>query len=118
LECSDGPWFPTINSDECDGCAKTGKPRCIEFCPNNVFTFKDGKAEVTNPASCGVGSGTFHCSACAPLCPKNASFSIQLFFMLHFTKEKATKTCFEKQNAKSAGKHIGQTVTEIFALTV
>jgi hypothetical protein len=38
--------------------------------------------------------------------------------MLHFTKEKATKTCFEKQNARSAGKHIGQTVPEIFALTV
>ena len=31
---------------------------------------------------------------------------------------KETKTCFGKQNAKSAGKHIGQTVLETFVLTV
>ncbi len=67
-----GPWFPIIFADKCDGCAKTGKPRCVEFCPNKVFTFKDGKAEVTNPAKCGVGSSTVHCSACAPLCSKKA----------------------------------------------
>ncbi len=33
-------------------------------------------------------------------------------------KEKAAKICFEKQNVRSAGKLIGQTVPETFALTV
>ncbi len=67
-----GPWFPMVFVDKCDGCAKNGKPRCVEFCPNSVFTFQDGKAVVANPANCGSGSSIFHCSACAPLCPKRA----------------------------------------------
>ncbi len=67
-----GPWFPIIFSDKCDGCAKTGKPRCMAFCPKGVFDFEDGKAIVAHPDRCG-GSGTpFHCSACAPLCSKRA----------------------------------------------
>jgi len=69
---SNDPWFPIIFSDKCDGCAKTGKPRCIDFCPNRVFVFKDGKAVVTYPANCGGGCSTVHCSACAPLCHKKA----------------------------------------------
>ncbi len=77
LECgvsilSSSPWFPTIYSDKCDGCAKTGKPRCMEFCPNGVFEFIDGKAVVAHPIKCGGGSSTLHCSACAPLCHKKA----------------------------------------------
>ncbi len=66
------PWFPIIFSDKCDGCAKTGKPRCVEFCPNGVFTFLEGKAVVTYPAKCGGGYSTLRCSACAPLCHKRA----------------------------------------------
>jgi NAD-dependent dihydropyrimidine dehydrogenase PreA subunit len=67
-----GPWFPTIYSDKCDGCAKTGKPRCVEFCPNGVFEFKDEKAIVAFPAKCGGDCATVRCSACAPLCHKKA----------------------------------------------
>jgi len=66
------PWFPTIFEDKCDGCAKTGKPRCVEFCPNGVFEFRDGKAIVAHPDKCGGSDTTFHCSACAPLCNKRA----------------------------------------------
>jgi len=69
---SDGPWFPIIYQDKCDGCAKTGKPRCVEFCPNGVFELKDGKAIVAYPAKCGGGCSTIRCSACAPLCHKKA----------------------------------------------
>lgn len=68
----DGPWFPTIFSDKCDGCAKTGKPRCVEFCPNGVFEMKEGKATVVHPAKCGGGCSTLHCTACASLCHKRA----------------------------------------------
>ncbi|HTY73968.1 MAG TPA: hypothetical protein VMD05_00190 [Candidatus Nanoarchaeia archaeon] len=67
-----GPWFPTIYSDKCDGCAKTGKPRCVEFCSNGVFELVNEKAVVAYPAKCGAGIKTFHCSACAPLCHKKA----------------------------------------------
>jgi len=67
-----GPWFPIIFSDKCDGCAKTGKPRCVEFCPNNVYTFENGKAVVANPANCGKDCGIANCSACAPLCHNRA----------------------------------------------
>src|SRR4030042_908055 len=69
---SDGPWFPIIFSDKCDGCAKTGKPRCVEFCPNGVFLFQNGKAAVANPAKCGSTCSTLHCTACAPLCHNRA----------------------------------------------
>ena len=68
----DDSWFPIIFSDKCDGCTKTGKPRCIEFCPNGVFTFENGKAIVAFPAKCGGDCNTVHCSACAPLCHKKA----------------------------------------------
>ncbi len=63
----DVPWFPTVFSDKCDGCVGTGKPRCIEYCPNRVFTFLEGKAVVAYPTKCVKG-----CSACAPLCHKKA----------------------------------------------
>ena len=69
---SDGTWFPTIYSDKCDGCAKNGKPRCVEFCPHGVFEFKNGKAIVAYPVKCGGGCATVHCSACAPVCHKKA----------------------------------------------
>ena len=69
---SDGPWFPIIYQDKCDGCTKTGKPRCVEFCPNGVFELKDGEAIVANPAKCGGGCSIIRCSACAPLCHKKA----------------------------------------------
>jgi NAD-dependent dihydropyrimidine dehydrogenase PreA subunit len=62
-----GPWFPVIFSDKCDGCAKTGRARCVEFCPNGVFIFQDGKAVVAYPAKCRNG-----CTACEPLCHKKA----------------------------------------------
>ncbi|MEM2968996.1 MAG: hypothetical protein QXJ40_02190 [Candidatus Bathyarchaeia archaeon] len=64
---SEGPWFPIIYSDKCDGCAKTGKPRCIEFCANKVFEMRDGKAIVAQPLKCISG-----CTACEPVCPKKA----------------------------------------------
>jgi len=55
----DGPWFPIIFSDKCDGCAKIGKPRCVEFCPNGVFMFQDGKAVVAYQLSVGVDAVKF-----------------------------------------------------------
>ncbi|MCS7114830.1 MAG: hypothetical protein RMJ15_08005 [Nitrososphaerota archaeon] len=61
------PWYPTIFPEKCDGCAKYGAPKCVEYCPNNVFSFKDGKAIVANPYKCVNG-----CTACEPLCHKKA----------------------------------------------
>ena len=72
LTNTNGPWFPIIISDKCDGCAKTGKPRCVEFCPNDVFAFENGKAVVVNPANCGKDCSIPNCSACAPLCHNRA----------------------------------------------
>jgi NAD-dependent dihydropyrimidine dehydrogenase PreA subunit len=69
---SNGPWFPIIFSDKCDGCVKSGKPRCVEFCPNEVFAFQKGKAVVANPANCGKNGSIPNCSACAPLCHNKA----------------------------------------------
>jgi NAD-dependent dihydropyrimidine dehydrogenase PreA subunit len=61
------PWYPTIFPEKCDGCAPFGKPRCVEYCPNGVFSFIDGKAVVANPHKCVNG-----CTACEPLCHKKA----------------------------------------------
>ena len=67
LAYAEGPWFPIIFSDECDGCAKTGKPRCIEFCSNSVFAIAEGKAVVVHPEKCLSG-----CSACESVCHARA----------------------------------------------
>ncbi|XES77599.1 MAG: hypothetical protein ACBZ72_01675 [Candidatus Bathyarchaeia archaeon] len=60
-------WFPTVFPDKCDGCAKTGKPRCVEYCPNNVFSFQNEKAYVTEPLNCVNG-----CRSCESLCHQKA----------------------------------------------
>ena len=69
---NDGSWFPIIISEKCDGCSKIGKPRCVEFCSNGVFEFREGKSIVAHPAACGGEGFIFHCSACAPICHKKA----------------------------------------------
>ncbi|MGB9925593.1 MAG: ATP-binding protein [Candidatus Bathyarchaeales archaeon] len=61
------PWFPIVFVDKCDGCAKHGKPRCVDYCQNGVFTFENGKAVVAYPTKCVSG-----CTACAPLCHNKA----------------------------------------------
>ncbi|MBC7130029.1 hypothetical protein H5T51_02260 [Candidatus Bathyarchaeota archaeon] len=61
------PWYPTIFPEKCDGCAKYGTPRCVEYCPNGVFAFKEGKAIVANPHKCVYG-----CTACEPICHTKA----------------------------------------------
>jgi NAD-dependent dihydropyrimidine dehydrogenase PreA subunit len=72
LANANDPWFPMIISEKCDGCIKVGNPRCVEFCPNDVFVFENGKAVVARPANCGKESSRIHCSACAPLCHSRA----------------------------------------------
>jgi len=39
----------------------------VEYCPNGVFAFINGKAVVANPQKCVSG-----CTACEPLCHKKA----------------------------------------------
>jgi NAD-dependent dihydropyrimidine dehydrogenase PreA subunit len=57
------PWFPLVDETLCDGCDK-----CLEFCPNGVYTRNSGGTiRVTNPMSCEVG-----CDVCARLCPPGA----------------------------------------------
>jgi NAD-dependent dihydropyrimidine dehydrogenase PreA subunit len=59
------PWFPTINSDECDGCK--GKFKCVNFCPYEVLMVRGDKVAVVQPLNCIYG-----CSTCASFCPKDA----------------------------------------------
>ncbi|MEM3627005.1 MAG: hypothetical protein QXZ25_03155 [Candidatus Bathyarchaeia archaeon] len=61
------PWYPTIFPEKCDGCVGFEKPRCVEFCPNGVLAFQNGKAIVAHPYKCVNG-----CTACEPLCHKKA----------------------------------------------
>ena len=99
----EGSWFPTIFSDKCDGCAKTGKPRCAEFCPNEVFTFQNGKAVVSYPAKCGGGCSTLRCSACAPLCHNRAiSFPARNAMYSNLTQD--NKDMIRKTKCKVCGK--------------
>ena len=60
-------WYPTIFPDRCDGCKKLEAPRCIQFCPNEVFEIREGKVVVAHPYKCVYG-----CTACEPVCPKKA----------------------------------------------
>ena len=97
------PWFPIIFSDKCDGCAKTGKPRCVEFCPNDVFVFQNGKAVVANPANCGKNCGTPNCSACAPLC-HNRAISFPSKNAVYPQEAKDEKNLIRKITCKVCGK--------------
>lgn len=60
-------WFPTIFPDRCDGCEGHEVPRCIKFCPNDVFMLIDGEIVVARPQNCVYG-----CTACEPVCAKKA----------------------------------------------
>jgi CDP-4-dehydro-6-deoxyglucose reductase len=87
-------WFPTINSDECDGCKGTFK--CVHFCPYEVLTIIKYKVTVVNPLHCIHG-----CTTCAILCPKNA--------IIFPPKQKPTektekKSSLHKVVCKSCGK--------------
>lgn len=59
------PWFPTIDTDACDGC--DGAYKCVALCPHGVLAVVDGKAAVVHPLGCIDG-----CANCAPLCPHRA----------------------------------------------
>jgi len=88
------PWFPTIYSDECDGC--NGGYKCVTYCPNAVLEIRDDKAFVVNPLSCIYG-----CSACASLCPKDA-----IMFPLKETTPNSTskRSLFHRVVCRGCGK--------------
>jgi len=98
-----GSWFPTIFSDKCDGCMKTGKPRCVEFCPNGVFIFKTGISVVANPANCGKDCSIPNCSACAPLC-HNKAISFPSETAIHTQDVKDKKALLRKTTCEVCGK--------------
>jgi len=50
-----------IKYDCCIGCKK-----CVEICPNNVFTFEDKRPKITNMEKCSF------CGVCADQCPTQA----------------------------------------------
>jgi len=60
-------WYPVIYPDRCDGCQGSDKPKCVEFCPHDVFHVRDNKVVVANPQNCVEG-----CVACMQLCPRKA----------------------------------------------
>jgi NAD-dependent dihydropyrimidine dehydrogenase PreA subunit len=91
------PWYPTIFLDECDGCKRSGKPRCVEYCPNGVFSFENGKANVAHPLNCVNG-----CHACQPLCHRRAiSFPKPAAAALTLPKD---PELMRKTTCKSCGK--------------
>jgi NAD-dependent dihydropyrimidine dehydrogenase PreA subunit len=98
-----GPWFPIILDEKCDGCAKTGKPRCIEFCPNGVFDYRNRKAVVAYPIKCGNGCSTIHCSACAPLC-HNRAISFPTKNAMYQQEAKNKKDLLRKTKCQVCGK--------------
>lgn len=52
---------PLINKELCITCKK-----CVEICPLDVLTYKDGAIIVRYPDEC------WHCRACIMDCPKQA----------------------------------------------
>ncbi len=60
-------WYPTVFPDKCNGCEELETPKCIQFCPHDVFEIRNGKAVVVKPQNCVYG-----CVACEPVCPKKA----------------------------------------------
>jgi len=50
-----------VNIELCNGCGA-----CVELCPTNVFTLRNGKAEVVNANDC------IYCLGCIALCTRKA----------------------------------------------
>ena len=40
-------WYPIIDYEKCVGCLN-----CVNFCPHDVYTVKDGKPYVAHPENC------------------------------------------------------------------
>ncbi|MCW4039736.1 MAG: ferredoxin family protein, partial [Candidatus Bathyarchaeota archaeon] len=59
------PWFPTINTDQCDTCQH--QFRCVTFCPHNVYEVRAHTVVVAHPLNC-----IYRCSSCANICPRDA----------------------------------------------
>ena len=97
------PCFPIIISDKCDGCDKIGKPCCVEFCPNGVFDFQDGKSVVANPANCGKSCSVPKCTACAPLC-HNRAIQFPSKNAVYPQKPKGETNLLRKTTCKVCGK--------------
>ena len=105
-------WYPTVFPDRCDGCEGLEVPRCIEFCPHNVFGMRDGKAVVLKPQNCVYG-----CVACESVCPRKAIVFPQRTMTLPKTK-KQDKGLLHKVECRICGKSSGQTEMWTYALTV
>jgi len=60
-------WYPTIFPEKCDGCTGLDAPKCVSFCPHNVYGIFNDKAVVVNPQNCIYG-----CIACEHVCPRKA----------------------------------------------
>ncbi|MFW9909723.1 MAG: ferredoxin family protein [Candidatus Thorarchaeota archaeon] len=61
------PWWPSIDSEDCDGC--NGEYDCLKFCPHGVFKPLENtiRISVENKYNCVV-----FCQACSKMCPKSA----------------------------------------------
>ncbi len=59
------PWYPIINTDQCDTCHHQFK--CVTFCPHAVYEVHAHTVIVANPLNC-----IYRCSSCANICPQNA----------------------------------------------
>ncbi|MBS7648586.1 MAG: hypothetical protein QXK89_08730 [Candidatus Bathyarchaeia archaeon] len=90
-------WYPTIFPDKCDGCAGFDAPKCVEFCPHNVYGILDGKAVVINPHNC-----VYACVACESICPRKA-----IAFPKRITmgqREQRDKFLLKKVKCRNCGK--------------
>lgn len=93
-----GAWYPTVFPDKCDGCKNLEKPRCVEYCPNDVFKIIHEKSVVANPHKCVYG-----CTACQPVCPRKAIAFPQRIETMTRTKQKK-EGLLRKTKCKKCGK--------------
>jgi len=93
------PWYPTIFPDRCDGCEGREAPRCIQFCPNDVFEIRGGKAIVARPYNCVYG-----CTACESVCPRKAITFPQRQTITAVTSTMKDKGLLHKVKCKKCGK--------------
>jgi len=91
-------WYPIVFPEKCDGCQGIEAPKCIEFCPHDVYALVDGKAIVARPQNCVNG-----CVACRPLCPRGAiDFPQDVGFMRG--KDRAWSEGLRKLTCRRCGK--------------
>ncbi|MCW4040279.1 MAG: hypothetical protein NWE83_05965, partial [Candidatus Bathyarchaeota archaeon] len=103
------PWFPIINTDQCDTCQHQFK--CVTFCLHAVYEVHADTVVVAHPLNC-----ISRCSSCANICPRDAIIFPSITSSFKTIKKRARASLLHRVVCKDCGKRFmtGRTTERCF----